>query len=616
MPIKAPPALSVIDEYRKYLQFQSTIDVLKDPPSGYMVPAIDLMGGLDQIQDNIRNGKYHSQYEADEDLQRLIQSANDGHLSVRPCSTSYFEFTHQEPLVSISSDGLQLPQVYTLNDAKLLGKGSKNVSPLKSINGTDVVEYLEKYTSLQGSQDPDARYNVAFPSLSRSSKTAKGLWASTEIWPGPSSDFKFTNGTVKNVETRATSDIVDFSYRNGTAVYNRFCSPTALPGPSNSSSSKRFMRAAAGYPKPNFSDKNNVTFGFFSNETALRDTAVLSVPTFDALPSATTEFAASFLRNATAAGKKKIIIDLSGNPGGVIVSGINLFQVFFPGEPMYIGSRFRAHPAVDFIGRSFGHLNESAQLGSLANESNPFPYKMAVTPDQEEAFASWKELYGPHEILGANMSSLAGVYNYTALSSASDLYPINGYGSVPQNPAKALFAPEDITIITDGFCASTCTTFVKLMKSQGVRSIAFGGRPRHEPMQAMGGVKGSQSIDIGFIYSWISTAHELVAKSLRGSKPIMSRQEWKQYNETLPISAQDFPLHTIDGGLNLRNAYVQSDTETPLQFVYEAAECRLFYTLGNYLRQESVWSAAARAMFGNGTCVEGSTGGKGSLDEK
>lgn len=132
----------------------------------------------------------------------------------------------------------------------------------------------------------------------------------------------------------------------------------------------------------------------------------------------------------------------------------------------------------------------------------------------------------------------------------------------------------------------------------------------------MGGVKGSQSIDISFIPGWIDFAHERVAKSLRTSNPIMSRQEWKKYNETLPIAMEEIPLHTLSGGVNLRNAYVESDTETPLQFVYEAAECRLFYTVENYLRQETVWSAAAQAMFANGTCVEGSTGGKGSLDQK
>lgn len=289
------------------------------------------------------------------------------------------------------------------------------------------------------------RYNVAFSSLPRE-KSAKGLWAKTELWPGSSSDFEFANGTVRNVKTQATSDIVDFSYRNGTAVYNRFCSPSALPRQSNSTS-KSSMRAAAGYPKPSFKDEYNSTTGYFSNETGLRDTAILSVPTFAGSPSMTTDFASSFLRNATAAGKKKVIVDLSGNPGGAIVSGIDLFQVFFPGKPMYIGSRFRAHPAADFIGRSFANASESEQLSALVNYSNPFPYKMAVTPDQEGSFASWKELYGPHEILGTNTSSLTGAYNYTAMS-ASEVSPINGYAGVPLDPAKSMFAAEDITIVS------------------------------------------------------------------------------------------------------------------------------------------------------------------------
>lgn len=69
------------------------------------------------------------------------------------------------------------------------------------------------------------------------------------------------------------------------------------------------------------------------------------------------------------------------------------------------------------------------------------------------------------------------------------------------------------------------------------------------------------------------------------------------------------------GNLNLRNEYDPDDGETPLQFVYEAAECRLFYTFENYLQQQTVWQAAAKAMFGDFGCVDGSTGGKGSLDE-
>lgn len=135
-------------------------------------------------------------------------------------------------------------------------------------------------------------------------------------------------------------------------------------------------------------------------------------------------------------------------------------------------------------------------------------------------------------------------------------------------------------------------------------------------MQAMGGVKGSQSVKMQYISMWVQKAHEQVAESLRSDakKPIMTREEWKKYNETLPVPMENFPLSLLDASVNLRNAYVEDDTETPLQFVYEAAECRRFYTLENYFRQESVWRAAAEAMFRDGGCVEGSTGGEGSLD--
>ncbi|KAJ5102410.1 hypothetical protein NUU61_004632 [Penicillium alfredii] len=44
----------------------------------------------------------------------------------------------------------------------------------------------------------------------------------------------------------------------------------------------------------------------------------------------------------------------------------------------------------------------------------------------------------------------------------------------------------------------------------------------------------------------------------------------------------------------------------PLQFVYEAADCRLFYTYDNIVHPATGWNAAARAIWGNGHCVKGS----------
>lgn len=150
------------------------------------------------------------------------------------------------------------------------------------------------------------------------------------------------------------------------------------------------------------------------------------------------------------------------------------------------------------------------------------------------------------------------------------------------------------------------------MKRQGVRTIAFGGRPTSGPMQGVGGVKGGQSLGVNYINGYIQQANTLIRNAANTSSPLLTQAEWRKFNNSSPSLAESFAW---SGNLNLRNEYDPDNDETPLQFVYEAAECRLFYTLDNYLQQETVWQAAAKAMFGGFGCVKGSTGGMGSLDD-
>ena len=54
----------------KYLlQFQSTLAYLKNPPSSYPLPAVDLIGGLDRISSAITDGKYSDEYSIEVCLQ-------------------------------------------------------------------------------------------------------------------------------------------------------------------------------------------------------------------------------------------------------------------------------------------------------------------------------------------------------------------------------------------------------------------------------------------------------------------------------------------------------------------------------------------------------------------
>ncbi|KAJ5860180.1 Interphotoreceptor retinol-binding [Penicillium soppii] len=608
MPFESDRAVSFLSQVRKILEFQSTIDILKAPPSGYTMPSTDILGGVDAILGKAKSNSYSSQFEMDLEINHLIRSAHDGHLAFQLCSQSIFTYEIDMPLVSISTDGLALPHVYVLDDAKLQKIDPEAVSPLVTINGTDVAVYLESYADGQNLQDRDAQYNRVFPAPARTvtntPTNVNGIWASIGDWTdGAGLSLKFANGTTKMIQKTATPSERFFSYQNGTHLYNIECLPRGLSTPlSTSSGAEQASSEIAGYPSTDWRTSANSIAGFYSKLSDLQDTAVIFLPTFSSSASEVAKIAVDFLQNATEAGKKNVLIDVSANPGGYMSIGIDLSRIFFPSASPYTATRYRAHDAAKYLTKAYAR-------DSSTDSSNVFAYDQMVRPDQKTNFASWEDLYGPHQVLSSPASSLLANFNYT--STSSTVFPINGYGSVPLKPSSSLFSAQNIAIITDGDCVSTCAFFVKLMKRQGVRTITFGGRPQNAPMQAVGGVKGGQSLGINYINGYIEQANGLIRDSVSRGSPLLTPVEWKAFNESSPSTAASLAW---SGSLNLRNEYDPEDDQTPLQFVYEAAECRLFYTLENYLERETVWQAAARVMFGGGQCVEGSTNGKGSLD--
>ncbi|KAJ5622547.1 Interphotoreceptor retinol-binding [Penicillium herquei] len=608
MPFDKELASIFLNQVRKILEFQSTIDILKQPPSGYKMPATDILGGIDSIIDNVNNNSYSSQFEMDLDISNVINSAHDGHLAFTLCSQSIFNFEIDLPIVSISSDGLSLPDVYTLSDAKAQSNGVKNVSPIDTMNGTAVAEYLASYAFSQSLQDQDAQYNRVFPALARSVTNTpispNGIWTTNGAWTeGSELSIKYSNGTTQTVKKTATPVERYFSYDNGTELYSIHCLPQSLSTETASDSTAGAEQASevAGFPDPTLGDASSIA-GYFSDLTGLEDTAIMFLPTFAGSPSQVAQIAINFLKNATAEGKTNVLIDVTGNPGGYMSTGIDMSRIFFPESTPYTATRFRAHETARYLTQAYSR-------DYTDDSSNVFAYKETVMPNQTTRFASWQDLYGPHDILESSSSSLLANFNYT--SSSTKVYPINGYGNVPLNPSKALFPAENITIMTDGDCVSTCAFFVKLMKRQGVRTIAFGGRPRNEPMQGVGGVKGGQSLSVGYVTGYIQQANTLIRNAANTSSPLLTTSQWKAFNDSSPSTQETYAW---SGNLNLRNEYDPDDDETPLQFIYEAAECRLFYTLDNYLKQETTWQAAAKAMFGDSGCVDGSTGGEGSLN--
>ncbi|KAJ5586856.1 uncharacterized protein N7459_002621 [Penicillium hispanicum] len=633
LPFDSKRAVKFVREYRKWLEFQSDIELLKNPPPSYQMPATDLLGGLDKILANAAAKVYTSQFEFDTAIYDLVGTAFDGHLSIKPCSFNVLGFRNELPLVSVSSNGTALPEVYTFNDAQQLQAGNKKVSPIVSINGVDVQSYLKTMSLRSNSQDWDALYNQLFYSDPLSIFTAGesgqslGIFASSLTWPGAQQTLSFANSSTQTANTHIR--IKTWPWKNSTEVYTDNCIPAPVSASSSSSSSGSSTVETAtplksqpsGYPQPFLRDDYNRILGYFPESDHLQDVGVLVLPTFSLtgkmgdgkLPNDEIEdvsdLARQFIGNATEKGKKKIIIDLQGNGGGTIMSGQNLFRLFFPKTDIDSAARFRAHKGADLLGQALSNLPyyDQALLATIFN------YQIMVTPNQQSSFDSWEDYFGPHAILGMNSSSLLAS-NFSLESTPSS--PINGYGSVPANPSKASFAAEDIILITDGICASTCTLFTELMKAQGVRTIAFGGRPLNGPMQGMGGVKGAEVLEIASYGPAVKEAKKQALKSQNTSQPLLSKADLADWDQYVPIPLSDFPFRLSTASVNLLNAFSRDNTMIPRQFLYEAAECHRFYTVDNVFRPESTWASAAQAMFDGGGCVPGSTNATGSLYSK
>jgi hypothetical protein len=61
----------------------------------------------------------------------------------------------------------------------------------------------------------------------------------------------------------------------------------------------------------------------------------------------------------------------------------------------------------------------------------------------------------------------------------------------------------------------------------------------------------------------------------------------------------------ISGSLNYLNTYTADDETTPSQFMYEAANCHIFYTTETLYQHSTTWALAANVTWGSAQCVGG-----------
>lgn len=335
------------------------------------------------------------------------------------------------------------------------------MSPVTLINGVGAEVFLEQLSNNLGFQDPDARYNSLFANvpISSSGQINDGRFAVYTSFPGVHEyNLTYANGTTASFPLFAVSNVANFTFTTGDELWDAFCAP--LPSATGSSGKKvkrqantTALSAPRGYPKPVVKDDFNLLNGYFPEDTDLKDVAVMTVANFDTIGDGipddeVTNFALeaqTFVNKAVTAGKSKIIIDLTGNSGGLVDSGFALVSVFFPNMTIFSATRIRSVPETRYIFEVASRTTNPEAREQL--RQGGFFIPKIVQPDQKTGFDKNSDFLGPFYELGVPSTAISAEDNFI-LNNATNA-PINIFNITgPLNGTEPPFKPEDIIIVS------------------------------------------------------------------------------------------------------------------------------------------------------------------------
>lgn len=188
--------------------------------------------------------------------------------------------------------------------------------------------------------------------------------------------------------------------------------------------------------------------------------------------------------------------------------------------------------------------------------------------------------------------------------SNSNKNSVLGEGFKFENPSSGppIFEPENMVMLMDGLCGSSCASFHEELKNvAGVKSVVVGGRAKEGPMQALGGTKG------GTILSF-SEMSQTIAGMINATEALGI--EGFETPELKALANPEVLLRRagVDGQIQIQDQVRKGDSsESTLQYTYEDADCRMFWTTKTLFEPQALWAAAWAAHTDENKCVKGST---------
>lgn len=614
VPLGKEAAIELVDSIEPYLEWQSDSGYLADPPADYFYPAYDMFANLASVRSKIESDSYASEYEFQQELfNTVFAPAHDGHFVYYPdLLTLVFDWNRPLSLVSISEDQSSLPEIKIYEDVI---SSPSTASAVTLINGIDAATYLEDTINQAGwNQDVDSAYNSMFYQVSA---TAAGLGAGyfrgggriRYIYHGDTTNITFANGTEITLQNYARITAPLTGITDGKSMYERFCDPNGYGSNASDISATNGTSTALtsipGYPTPVIITHDAVAAGFYLDSEGYEDVAVIVLLAFASeSPAEFQAVVSQFFADAKAAGKTKLVIDFQGNGGGYILQGYDFFRQLFPSVQEDGFSRWKASDSFlavsDVISEAVAKIDpytsDDDTLVTFSQSWFNWRYDLNLTLDP---FVSFEDKFGPFVYQDTNYTNIMRWNLNDPLTTTNDTFglgmEISGYGS--RANLTQPFAAENIIMLYDGVCASTCTLASEMLRIQGgVRSVAMGGRPQEGPIQGVGGVKGAQVLDWASVLDYNQLALELGGDSTTDEqKAALSR-----YND-LAVN------RSTAGAINGRDQILRDNVDDgiPAQFIAEEADCRLYWTLPMVTDITAVWKAVADSAWNGAACAYG-----------
>ena len=355
---------------------------------------------------------------------------------------------------------------------------------------------------------------------------------------------------------------------------------------------------AKGFPKPQVIASDLTSAGYYLTSDRNKDVGVLSLPSFE--PSTPAEMQAviqTMLMEMKRDGKTKLIVDLQGNGGGIILNGFDAFRQLFPQTQESMFARQRMSPAFKAIAQissdRSANFSATSDPDTINIAENHFNFRFDIDENRAK-FTSFEDKFGPVSLNGDMVTNLQQWNFNDSLLTTNETFgagmTVTGYGS--RTNFTQPFPASSIVMLYDGACASTCVLFSEMMRVQGnVKSVVLGGRPTSSQIQAIGGVKGAQSLGFDGVFN--------LAQFFLGTQST---------TDSSLAALSNLPQNrSLDNGINFSDQILRANVKDglPAQFVREDADCRVFMTPGMVANVTEMWEVAADVAFRGKACVVG-----------